>query len=105
MTSRMTADSELIDIVHYILSDTAFNKAAYENSRLALFDFLGCGLKALDEEDCRRAIEPIVPETRLVGGARVPGTEYQFDPATAAFAIGTMGRWLDFNDSWFGKGP
>lgn len=104
MESKETADSELLDIAHYIAADADFNKAAYENSRLALFDFLGCGLKALDEKSCRQAIEPIVPEARVVGGARVPGTQYEFDPATAAFAIGTMGRWLDFNDSWFGKG-
>ena len=72
MESKETADSELLDIAHYIAADADFNKAAYENSRLALFDFLGCGFEALDEKSCRQAIEPIVPEARVVGGARVP---------------------------------
>jgi 2-methylcitrate dehydratase len=34
------------------------------------------------------------------GGAKVPGTRFQLDPVEAAFNIGTMIRWLDFNDTW-----
>jgi 2-methylcitrate dehydratase len=30
----------------------------------------------------------------------VPGTSFQLDPVQAAFNIGTMIRWLDFNDTW-----
>ena len=33
-------------------------------------------------------------------GARVPGTSYRLDPVQAAFNIGTMIRWLDYNDTW-----
>jgi len=33
-------------------------------------------------------------------GAKVPGTQHQLDPIQAAFNIGTMIRWLDFNDTW-----
>lgn len=98
------ADPELSAIAEYVLDGQAASAPAYEMAHLAVFDFLGCALKALDEPGCRRAIEPIVPDAIVPGGARVPGTSYEFDPATAAFAIGTMGRWLDFNDSWFGKG-
>jgi 2-methylcitrate dehydratase len=30
----------------------------------------------------------------------VPGTSFQLDPVQAAFNIGAMIRWLDFNDTW-----
>ncbi len=33
----------------------------------------------------------------------MPGTPYELDPVTAAFNIGAMNRWLDFNDAWFGR--
>ena len=42
----------------------------------------------------------MVPGAYLAGGARVPGTSYELDPVQAAFNIGTMVRWLDFNDTW-----
>ncbi|MDA0654955.1 MAG: 2-methylcitrate dehydratase [Proteobacteria bacterium] len=97
-------DTELADIARYVVETPIRSVLAYEMAHLALFDFIGCALVALDEPECRRVIKPIVPDAQVKGGARVPGTSYEFDPATAAFAIGTMGRWLDFNDSWFGKG-
>ncbi|MBL24924.1 MAG: 2-methylcitrate dehydratase [Rhodospirillaceae bacterium] len=97
-------DPELGAIAEYVTDTQITSDLAFEMAHLALFDFLGCALKALDETGCREAIKPIVPEAVIPNGARVPGTSYEFDPATAAFAIGTMGRWLDFNDSWFGKG-
>ncbi|HAA91253.1 MAG TPA: 2-methylcitrate dehydratase, partial [Rhodospirillaceae bacterium] len=97
-------DPELGAIAEYVTDTQITSDLAFEMAHLALFDFLGCALKALDETGCREAIKPIVPEAVIPNGARVPGTSYEFDPATAAFAITTMGRWLDFNDSWFGKG-
>ena len=36
----------------------------------------------------------------MPGGARVPGTSFELDPVMAAFNIGCMIRWLDFNDTW-----
>ncbi len=36
----------------------------------------------------------------MPNGAKVPGTSYQLDPILAAFNIGAMIRWLDFNDTW-----
>ena len=99
-----TADQALSDIASYVMETEIDSSQAYELAHLALFDFIGCALKALDETECRRVIKPIVPDAIVPGGSRVPGTGYEFDPVTAAFAIGTMGRWLDFNDSWFGKG-
>jgi 2-methylcitrate dehydratase len=97
-------DKELADIAEYVAGPDITSDLAFEMAHLALLDFLGCALLALDEESCRRIIKPIVPGAVLPGGARVPGTDYEYDPAQAAFATGTMGRWLDFNDSWFGQG-
>ncbi len=103
-TVEETPDQALSDIASYVSEMEIESSKAYELAHLALFDFIGCALKALDEAECRRVIKPIVPDAIVPGGSRVPGTGYEFDPVTAAFAIGTMGRWLDFNDSWFGKG-
>src|SRR2546421_1577425 len=36
----------------------------------------------------------------MPGGARVPGTSFELDPVQAAFNIGALIRWLDFNDTW-----
>ena len=100
----LSPDPELAAIADYVLGHEIRSDAAFATAHLALFDFLGCALAGLDEEDCRRIIRPIVPGAETPGGARIPGTRYQFDPTTAAFAMGCMGRWLDFNDSWFGTG-
>jgi 2-methylcitrate dehydratase len=48
----------------------------------------------------QRLLGPIVPGTVVPHGARVPGTGFQLDPVQAAFNIGTLIRWLDFNDTW-----
>ena len=61
---------------------------------------LACALDALDFPDCTKLIGPVVPGTSIVNGARVPGTSYELDPVQAAFNIGTIVRWLDFNDTW-----
>src|SRR5690606_212601 len=63
-------------------------------------DTLGCGILALNFQECTKLLGPIVPGANLPGGARVPGTRYELDPVRAAFNIGTMIRWLDFNDTW-----
>src|SRR5256885_111177 len=63
-------------------------------------DTLGCGLEALEYPACTKLLGPIVPGTSIQNGARVPGTQFQLDPVQAAFNIGAMIRWLDFNDTW-----
>jgi 2-methylcitrate dehydratase len=63
-------------------------------------DTLGCGLEALEYPACTKLLGPVVPGAVLPNGAKVPGTAYQLDPVTAAFNIGAMIRWLDFNDTW-----
>jgi 2-methylcitrate dehydratase len=103
-TGSVPPDAALADIADYVLDGPTESEAALATAHTALFDFLGCAIAGLDEPDCRRIIRPIVPGITVPNGARVPGTAYEFDPVTAAFAIGCAGRWLDFNDSWFGVG-
>jgi len=93
-------DQVLCDIADYVLAYTIDSEEAYNTARLCLMDSLGCGLLALNFPQCTKLLGPVVPGATLPGGARVPGTTYALDPVQAAFNIGTMVRWLDFNDTW-----
>ncbi|MGL6030441.1 MAG: 2-methylcitrate dehydratase, partial [Legionella sp.] len=93
-------DAVIENIVDYVLNTTIDSALAYETARLCLMDTLGCGMLALNFTECTKLMGPVVPGANLVGGARVPGTNYELDPVQAAFNIGTMIRWLDFNDTW-----
>jgi 2-methylcitrate dehydratase len=95
-----TPDRELVDIVDYVLEHRIDSALAYETARYCLMDTLGCGLEALDYPACTKLLGPVVPGAVVPNGARVPGTAHQLDPVQAAFNIGTMIRWLDFNDTW-----
>ncbi len=97
---RPPADTVLTDIADYVLGYRIDSALAYETARYCLIDTLGCGLEALDYPACTKLLGPIVPGTIVPHGARVPCTPYQLDPVQAAFNIGTMIRWLDFNDCW-----
>ena len=93
-------DAVISDIADYVLNATISSAAAYETARLCLMDTLGCGMLALGFKQCTKLMGPVVPGAVLPGGARVPGTSFELDPIQAAFNIGTMIRWLDFNDTW-----
>lgn len=93
-------DQVMLDIADYVLNKKIDSALAYETARLCLMDTLGCGILALNFPECTKLMGPIVPGGTLLGGARVPGTSYELDPVQAAFNIGTMIRWLDFNDTW-----
>jgi len=97
---RPPYDQVLIDIADYVCSYTIASELAYTTARNCLIDTLGCGLEALEYPACTKLLGPIVPGTTVPNGARVPGTDYQLDPVQAAFNIGAMIRWLDFNDTW-----
>src|SRR6266576_5625427 len=98
--ARPKPDSVLVDIADYVLDGRIDSALAYETARHCLIDTLGCGLEALEYPACTKLLGPVVPGAVAPYGARVPGTEYQLDPVQAAFNIGTMIRWLDFNDTW-----
>ena len=93
-------DQVIQDIADYALSYEIESELAYETARFCLIDTLGCGLEALEYPACTKLLGPIVPGTVVPNGAKVPGTSYQLDPVQAAFNIGAMIRWLDFNDTW-----
>ncbi|MGH8750537.1 MAG: bifunctional 2-methylcitrate dehydratase/aconitate hydratase [Burkholderiales bacterium] len=97
---RPQPDQVLVDIVDYVARYKITSKLAYETARNCLMDTLGCGLEALSYPACTKLMGPIVPGTIVPHGAKVPGTQFQLDPVTAAFNIGCMIRWLDFNDTW-----
>lgn len=97
---RTEFDKEIIDIVDYVMNYKIESSLAYETARNCLIDTLGCGLEALEYPACKKLMGPIVPGTMVPNGAKVPGTQFQLDPVQAAFNIGCMIRWLDFNDTW-----
>lgn len=97
---RPAWDTVLTDIADYVYDYRIASPLAYETARNCLIDTLGCGLEALTYPACRKLLGPIVPGTVVPNGARVPGTPFQLDPVQAAFNIGAMIRWLDFNDTW-----
>lgn len=93
-------DSLLIDIADYVHDAEIDSQLAYDTARYCLMDSLGCGFLALAHPECRNMLGPVVPGATLKGGSRVPGTNLELDPVKAAFDIGTLVRWLDFNDTW-----
>ena len=97
---RPDPDKVLVDIADYVCNYEIQSNEAYDTARNCLIDTLGCGLEALDYPACTKLLGPIVPGTIVPNGAKVPGTEFQLDPVQAAFNIGAMIRWLDFNDTW-----
>ncbi|MDH5480925.1 MAG: bifunctional 2-methylcitrate dehydratase/aconitate hydratase [Nitrosomonas sp.] len=98
--NRPPPDQVLIEIANYVVNHRIQSRLAYETARYCLMDSLGCGLEALSYPACSKLLGPIVPGAVVPNGARVPGTIFQLDPVQAAFNIGTMIRWLDFNDAW-----
>ena len=97
---RPDPDQVLVDIADYVLDFPIDSTLALETARHCLIDTLGCGLEALTYPACTKLMGPIVPGTIVPNGAKVPGTSFQLDPVQAAFNIGAMVRWLDFNDTW-----
>ena len=99
-TERPAPDQVLVDIADYVFHHEVQSDLAFSTARLCLIDTLGCGLEALEYPACTKLLGPVVPGLELPNGARVPGTQHQLDPVQAAFNIGTMVRWLDYNDTW-----
>ncbi|CAB3798617.1 2-methylcitrate dehydratase [Paraburkholderia caffeinitolerans] len=97
---RPQPDRVLVDIVDYVLDFEVDSALALSTARYCLLDTLGCGLEALSYPACTKLLGPLVPGTIVPHGAKVPGTSFQLDPVQAAFNIGAMIRWLDFNDTW-----
>jgi 2-methylcitrate dehydratase len=97
---RPEPDGVLRDVADYVTSFDIESDEAYDTARLCLMDTLGCGMLALRFPECAKHLGPIVPGTMVPRGARVPGTQFVLDPVKAAWDIGAIVRWLDFNDTW-----
>ncbi|MSQ23765.1 MAG: bifunctional 2-methylcitrate dehydratase/aconitate hydratase [Chloroflexi bacterium] len=100
---RAAPDEVLNLIADYVDEYVVESRFALDTARLCLIDSLGCGFEALGFPECTKLLGPVVPGTVVPGGARVPGTAYELDPVTAAFNLGTLIRWLDFNDAFYGE--
>lgn len=98
--NRPDPDQVLVDIADYVLNYKVDSDLALETAHYCFLDTIGCGFEALTYPACTKLLGPIVPGTIVPNGAKVPGTAYQLDPIQAAFNIGAMVRWLDFNDTW-----
>ena len=97
---RPDPDAVLIAIAEYARNYVVSSTTAYDTARFCLMDTLACGFQALHYPACTKLLGPVVPGAVMPGGARVPGTSFELDPVQAAFDIGAMIRWLDFNDTW-----
>ncbi len=93
-------DPEIKAICDYVMNYSITSQEAYDTAYYDFLDTIACGLMALQFPACTKLMGPVVPGATLKNGARVPGTSYELDPVQAAFNIGAMIRWLDFNDTW-----
>jgi 2-methylcitrate dehydratase len=97
---RPEYDPELVGIARYAVEAEIDSKEAYETARYDLMDTLACGILALKYPACTKLLGPVVEGAEMPNGVKIPGTHYRLDPVTAAWNIGAMIRWLDFNDTW-----
>src|SRR3954467_6203076 len=97
---RPAPDQLLGSLADFAVNPASASDEALDTARWCLADTLACGIMALAYPACTKLLGPIVPGTTIAHGARVPGTSYELDPVQAAFCIGTIVRWLDFNDTW-----
>ncbi|MEY4567244.1 MAG: 2-methylcitrate dehydratase [Planctomycetota bacterium] len=105
MDSPVTAqprafDALLEQLAHYSAQPLNASSEANDTARFCLLDSIGCGLLALQYPACTKLLGPVVDGAEIINGARVPGCSWQLDPVQAAFNIGCMIRWLDYNDTW-----
>jgi len=98
--SNQPYDQEIIDIVDYVENYQIKSPVAYETAWNCFLDTLGCGFEALEYDACKKLLGPTVEGISVPNGVKVPGTNYVLDPIQGAFNIGSMIRWLDFNDTW-----
>ncbi len=98
--TRPQFDKEFVTIADYVANTKINSEVAYSTARYCLMDALGCGILALQYPKCTKLLGPVIPGTVVPNGVHIPGTSYVVDPILGAFNIGTMVRWLDFNDTW-----
>lgn len=97
---RSDYDDLICTLADYALITIIDSELAYTTARYAFIDAIGCGILALQDKHCRQLLGPVMPNTQVPEGAKVIGTGELLDPVKAAFDIGTLIRWLDYNDTW-----
>ncbi|MGH7996144.1 MAG: bifunctional 2-methylcitrate dehydratase/aconitate hydratase [Opitutaceae bacterium] len=97
---RPPPDRLFVEIAEFSLQAKSASEEALDTARWCLLDAMACGILALRHPACTKLLGPQVPGLSMTAGARVPGTRYELDPVSAAFNIGAIIRWLDFNDTW-----
>jgi 2-methylcitrate dehydratase len=97
---RPDPDREMVAVADYVSDYAIESDLAFDTARYILMDSIGCALLALNYPECTKLLGPVVGGTVVPKGVRVPGTSFELDPVKAAFDIGILIRWLDFNDAW-----
>jgi len=100
MNSASKPDALLNQLTDYAFDYNSESQEAYDTARYCLIDSLGCVLRSLDDENCKRVLGPLVENIKISGGIHIPGAAQGLEPVQAAFNLGSMIRWLDFNDTW-----
>ncbi|MGH8180151.1 MAG: MmgE/PrpD family protein [Steroidobacteraceae bacterium] len=77
-------------IADYAASYAIDGDSAIQTARHCLIDALAQGLEVLRDPSRALLIGPLVPGALMPGGARVPGTSLELDPAQAAFCTSLM---------------
>lgn len=95
-------DDLIVAIADYVCREQRYSDEAYGTARACLGDALGCAILALNFPACTKLLGPVIPG-KLTKPTHVPGTAFELDPIRAAFNLGVMIRWLDFNDAWLAK--
>ncbi len=98
--ARPLADSVIVKIADYTANYAPSSQKAFQTASLCLADSIGCAILALQFPACTKLLGPVLPGTIIPKGVPIPGTGFVLDPIQAAFNIGTMIRWLDYNDTW-----
>ncbi|MEM8733332.1 MAG: bifunctional 2-methylcitrate dehydratase/aconitate hydratase [Planctomycetota bacterium] len=97
---RLPVDDVVAELADYVVNASSFSESSIATARTCMLDALGCGMLALTDPKCVRVLGPVVPGAEMAAGCVVPGTSWRLDPVEAAFNLGALVRWLDFNDTW-----
>tara|TARA_R110002110_G_scaffold166602_1_gene367222 strand:- start:4409 stop:5830 length:1422 start_codon:yes stop_codon:yes gene_type:complete len=100
---RPEADQVIQTIADYVMDTPIESELAFDTAKHCLMDSLGCAILALNYPACKKLLGPWVKGASMKKGARVIGTDFELDPMKAAFDMGSLIRWLDFNDTWLAK--
>ncbi|MCD0419727.1 bifunctional 2-methylcitrate dehydratase/aconitate hydratase [Rubrivivax sp. JA1024] len=96
-------DSIMVDLVDYVYDDTPFNEDALQMARFCLLDSIGCAVLAAGDSDCTNLLVNATFSRHLDGGIPIIASRYKLGPIEAAFHIGSLIRWLEFNDTWLAQ--